>query len=146
MPQTTPSVHLTLYDDSIPTKTLRHAIDELGVRYGLSPEELFDLKLAATEALTNALKGTAGRHPVDVAVAESDGAVEVAVQSQGVFELGEPARAGSESEGGRGIPLMFALVDEIEFASTEEGTLVRLRKRLNRRFRGRVPGPRPAVT
>jgi anti-sigma regulatory factor (Ser/Thr protein kinase) len=146
MPQTTPSVHITVHDDSIPTRTLRHAIDELGVRYGLSADELFDLKLAATEALTNALKGSVGGHPVDVAVAESDGAVEVAVRSHGVFELGDPGLAGSESEGGRGIPLMFALVDEVEFASTREGTLVRLRKRLNRRVRGRVTGPRPAVT
>jgi anti-sigma regulatory factor (Ser/Thr protein kinase) len=41
----------------------------------------------------------------------------------------DPAR-GVEEEGGRGIPLMLALVDEVEFYSGAAGTRVRMRKRI----------------
>jgi serine/threonine-protein kinase RsbW len=129
--QATPAVRLTLHDP-VPTRALRAALDDVGPRLGLAAEQLFDLKVAATEALTNAIKGSMSGHPVDVAVGSREDAVEVEVRNHGAFELGDPALAGIESEAGRGIPLMFALVDEVEFASTGDGTRVRMRKRLGR--------------
>jgi anti-sigma regulatory factor (Ser/Thr protein kinase) len=44
----------------------------------------------------------------------------------------QPAWRRAFSEGGRGIPLMLALVDELEFAQTGDGTRVRMRKRISR--------------
>jgi anti-sigma regulatory factor (Ser/Thr protein kinase) len=119
---------LRLHDDPSPTRTLRSVLDRIGTRYGLSQEELFGLKVAATEALTNAIKGSA-TDGVDVAVEPRAGAIDVEVRNHGTFELGAATRDDIDSEGGRGIPLMFALVDEVEFASTREGTRVRIRKR-----------------
>jgi anti-sigma regulatory factor (Ser/Thr protein kinase) len=133
--QTTPSVQLRLHNDPFPTRALRAALDDLGARCGFSPTELFDLKVAATEALGNAIKGSRNGRRVDVAVTPRDGAIEVEVRNTGTFELGSPSLVGADSESGRGIPLMLALVDEVEFASTNEGTLVRIRKRLRRRPR-----------
>jgi anti-sigma regulatory factor (Ser/Thr protein kinase) len=52
----------------------------------------------------------------------------VEVADRGVVD---PAR-GVEEEGGRGIPLMLALVDEVEFHSGAAGTRVRMRKRITR--------------
>jgi anti-sigma regulatory factor (Ser/Thr protein kinase) len=48
----------------------------------------------------------------------------------------EPAR---EFDGGRGIPIMIALVDEIEFARTRAGTRVRMRKRVHPAGEGDSP-------
>lgn len=132
MRQTTPAVQLTLRDDPSPTTALRAALDDLGARYGLSESELFDLKVAATEALTNAIKGSAPGCPIDVAVEPRDDAIEIAVCNTGSFEPGAPIVAEGGAESGRGIPLMLALVDEVEFSSSRGGTLVRMRKRLGR--------------
>ena len=132
MRQTTPSVHVTLNGDPAPTRALRAALDDIGGRFGLTEDDLFELKVAATEALTNAIKGSVDGRPVDVAVEPSDDAIAVEVSNHGAFDLADPTLADIESEGGRGIPLMFALVDEIEFASTGDGTRVRMRKRLRR--------------
>ena len=139
MGQTTPSVHFTLHDDPAPTWALRAALDDIGARFGLGEEDLFELKVAATEALTNAIKRSADGRSVDVAVQPLEDAIEVEVRNHGAFELGDPMLLDIESDGGRGIPLMFALVDEIEFASTGDGTRVRMRKRLSRALESR-PG------
>jgi serine/threonine-protein kinase RsbW len=141
MAQTTPSVHFTLHDDPAPTRALRAALDDVGARFGLAEDELFELKVAATEALTNALRGSLDGRAVDVAVQPREDAIEVEVRNHGAFELGDAMLADIESEGGRGIPLMFALVDEVEFASSGDGTRVRMRKRL-----GRALGPRACPT
>jgi anti-sigma regulatory factor (Ser/Thr protein kinase) len=97
-------------------------------RYGLRGEERFDLKLAATEAVTNALKGTPG--PVDVTLTGEDGVVTVEVSDRGGLSprLAAPAR-GPEAEGGRGIALMLALLDHVAFERSPNGTRVRLTKR-----------------
>jgi serine/threonine-protein kinase RsbW len=138
MRRTTPSVHVTLRDDPAPTRALRAALEDLGRRFGLGEDELFELKVAATEALTNAILGSQDGRPVDVAVHPRDDAIEVEVRNHGAFEVRDPTLSDLESEGGRGIPLMFALVDEVELASTGDGTRVRMRKRL-----GRAVGTRP---
>jgi serine/threonine-protein kinase RsbW len=129
-------VHLKLAEHSAPGAELREAIDGLGERYGLNAEQLFELKVAATEALTNALRGSSSDRAVDVSLGLREDAVEIEVRNRGTFELADPTLFDMESEGGRGIPLMIALVDEVEFASTHEGMRVRLRKRLRGRRRG----------
>lgn len=90
----------------------------------------FDLKLAATEALTNAVKQAGDGHVVEVVLEGHDGVVDVQVADRGRFV--PPSRRSGFSEGGRGIPLMLALADEIEFAQTGAGTRVRIRKRIER--------------
>jgi serine/threonine-protein kinase RsbW len=137
------SVHVTLRHDPAPTRALRAALDDVGTRFGLAEDELFELKVAATEALTNAIKGSLAGRPVSVAVEPGKDSIEVEVRNHGGFELGDPALDDVESESGRGIALMFALVDEVQFASTRDGTCVRMRKRLGRAFQG-APRPRLA--
>ena len=101
---------------------------------GLDAGERFDIELAATEAVTNALKGS---HTVEVTVAGHEDAVDVEVVDQGVFS---PIRAalhrGPDAESGRGIPIILALVDEVEFAQTSRGTRVRMSKRAAPRGEG----------
>jgi anti-sigma regulatory factor (Ser/Thr protein kinase) len=125
-------LHLTLRKGRAATAELRHAIDLISDRCHLNDEQRFDLKLAVTEAVTNALKGTPEGHAAEVTLAEGEGAVEVEVLDSGVFS---PLRAaldrGPEAEGGRGIAIMFALVDEVEFERTGAGTRVRMRKHIS---------------
>jgi serine/threonine-protein kinase RsbW len=133
--QATPAVHLRLHGDPEPTRTLRRVLDEIGARYGVAKGDLFELKVAATEALTNAIKGADKPQGVDVAVEPQAGAIDVEVRNRGAFRLRRPTLGDGDAEGGRGIALMFALVDEVEFSSTGQGTRVRIRKR----FRGLRP-------
>ena len=96
--------------------------------HGLGVEERFDLKLAATEALTNAFKETP--EPVEVTVTGGDGAVTVEVVGGGPFSPHRVVLAReAEAESGRGIALMLALLDDVRFERTPNGTRVRLTKR-----------------
>ena len=97
-------------------------------KHGLGAEERFDLKLAATEALTNAFKETP--EPVEVTVTGGDGAVTVEVVGGGPFSPRRVVLAReAEAESGRGIALMLALLDDVRFERTPNGTRVRLTKR-----------------
>jgi anti-sigma regulatory factor (Ser/Thr protein kinase) len=53
-----------------------------------------------------------------------DDVIDIQVADRGPFTA-----ASALTEGGRGIPIMLALVDEVEFSQTGDGTRVRLRKR-----------------
>jgi serine/threonine-protein kinase RsbW len=128
--QTQPRIELSLGNEPGATGKLRRAVDTLADRVGLAPEDRFDVKLAATEALTNAVKQAGDGRAVEVLLEGGDGVVEVQVADRGRFV--EARGRHGFSEGGRGIPLMLALVDEVEFAQTGDGTRVRMRKRISR--------------
>jgi anti-sigma regulatory factor (Ser/Thr protein kinase) len=118
-------IELTLADKPGATRELREAIDRVSEPFGLSPADRFDVKLAATEAVTNALKSDSGKK-VDVILDARPEALAVEVASSARFHP-QPSRG---DEGGRGIPLMLALVDQIEFAQSEHGTRVRMQKKI----------------
>jgi anti-sigma regulatory factor (Ser/Thr protein kinase) len=117
-------IELTLVDGPGATRDLRDAIDRVAEPYDLSSAARFDVKLAATEAVTNALKGESAQ--VSVILEARPEALAVEVASPGRFHP-QPSRG---DEGGRGIPLMLALVDRVEFAQSGHGTRVRMHKRI----------------
>jgi anti-sigma regulatory factor (Ser/Thr protein kinase) len=81
--------------------------------------------------VTNALSGRPSQ-TVDVTIVCEERSVDIEVQSARVFtpELSVGAEHPRDLERGRGIPMMIALVDEVEFARTRAGTRVRMRKRV----------------
>jgi anti-sigma regulatory factor (Ser/Thr protein kinase) len=121
-------VRLRLRNEPGATSKLRRAVDRVARASGLAAEATFDLKLAATEALTNAVKGAPEDHVVDVAIEGGHGAVDVEVANSGRFRPKFGVESELEAERGRGVPLMLALVDEVEFASVRGRTRVRLRR------------------
>jgi serine/threonine-protein kinase RsbW len=124
-----PYVHLALSGGGRATAELREAVETFSRQHGLGSGDCFDLKLAATEALTNALKRTPAPHAVQVTLTGHGSAVEVEVVDRGVFSPLRAAPAGGpEAESGRGVALMLALVDDVSFERTSAGTRVRLRK------------------
>ena len=123
------TVRLRLCNEPGATRKLREAVGRVADEMSLPGDAGFELKVAVTEALTNALKGAPDEHAVDVQIVGTEGAVDVEVIDRGRFDLHVRQDEGHEAEGGRGIPLMLALVDEVEFASVGDGTRVRMRKR-----------------
>jgi serine/threonine-protein kinase RsbW len=103
----------------------------------LADERIDDLKLAVSEACTNAIEAhdaAGSEERVLVRCWAADDALEVCVEDRG--EGFDPAQLPDHPpvtdpdrlkfERGLGIPLIRALVDEVEFSSTGHGTSVRL--------------------
>ena len=119
------------------TSELRAAIDRVADECRLADADRFDLKLAATEAVTNALRDAPEDEVVDVKLGCGEATVDIEVgPRRGASAQRSAAAWGPEAEGGRGIPIMIALVDEVEFTRTGAGTRDRMRKRV---------GPEPAA-
>lgn len=107
----------------------------------LADERIDDLKLAVSEACTNAIEAHDAAGSVErvlVRCQAGTDALEVCVEDRGHgFDpsdlpdhppVTDPDRL--KFERGLGIPLIRALVDEVEFSPTEEGTSVKLVMRL----------------
>ena len=104
-------------------------------RRNLADDRIDDLKLAVSEACTNAIEASrrAGDR-VTILIQDDDERLEVNVQDQGPgFDLEalpthppvtDPERLNFER--GLGIPLIRTLVDDVEFASSTGGTSVRM--------------------
>lgn len=103
----------------------------------MADERIDDLKLAVSEACTNAIEAhdaAGSREGVLVRCRAGDDSLEVCVEDQGRgFDpsalpdhppVTDPDRL--KFERGLGIPLIRALVDEVEFTPTGHGTAVRL--------------------
>ncbi len=119
---------MVVRDEPGSVASVRHAIDAVAAEAGVPRERAFELKVAANEAVANAL--THGRaKTASVRLASDADGVEVEVVGQGPFR----SSAGLEPSHGRGLPLIVALADEVEFASQNELTRVRIRKRLDAR-------------
>jgi anti-sigma regulatory factor (Ser/Thr protein kinase) len=93
---------------------------------GASSDEIYDLTLAVNEAAANAVEHAYGpveaRYEVDARLV--DGEVEIEVRDFGRWR---PPR---DSDRGRGLPLMEGLTDGMEIQRSEDGTVVRMRRRL----------------
>jgi serine/threonine-protein kinase RsbW len=132
MEQPRTTVLLRLGNEPEATRRFRAALARVVESYDLPDEDGFDLKLAATEAVTNAIKGAPEDHAVEVMITGSPDGVDVEVTDGGAFVPEHHGGQSLDAESGRGIPLIRALVDEVEFASVGHGTRVLMRKRASR--------------
>ncbi|MEA2368545.1 MAG: hypothetical protein QOH38_1263, partial [Thermoleophilaceae bacterium] len=106
-------------------RTLRQWLGALGAE----EIETYDVLVAVTEAAANAIEHAYG--PIDAAFdveveVSDDGDVSVVVRDQGRWR---PPRGHNR---GRGTLLMQELMDHFEVTTSEEGTEVRMRRRLAR--------------
>jgi serine/threonine-protein kinase RsbW len=106
-------------------------------RWGLEAERVDDLRLAVSEACTNAIeahRAAAAESPVVVRVWENGDQLGVSIEDHGRgFDpdalpahppVTDPDRLNFER--GLGIPLMRRLVDDVQFAPSPSGTSVRM--------------------
>jgi EAL domain-containing protein (putative c-di-GMP-specific phosphodiesterase class I)/anti-sigma regulatory factor (Ser/Thr protein kinase) len=105
----------------------RSMIERTASTLGYDDEEIWDLKLAATEAVTNALDH--GEAPDDGLVHLRVGTLrsEILIEVWGGVQNGR--KANGASTGGRGIAIISALVDDVELTQKAGSTMVRLSKR-----------------
>ena len=104
-------------------QTLRRWLRELGA----DPADVNELLIASGEAWANAIQHAygAGQGSIEVELRPAGAAVEIVTRDRGSW------RPASVGEGGRGIELMRGFTDSVDVDTSDEGTVVTLRKRLH---------------
>jgi serine/threonine-protein kinase RsbW len=102
------------------------------------PEDVYDLKLAVTEAATNVIRHTTvGSFQVEYKVLP--GTVEITVVDRGGgFDVEKLTEEPSE-DGGFGLAVIRSLVDEVVLNSSTEGTRLKMIRRAT------LPDPPPEI-
>jgi anti-sigma regulatory factor (Ser/Thr protein kinase) len=111
-------------------KEARDFAERAGLEFGLEGESLYMVKLAMSEAVTNAIQhGSSARSdPIRLAVLEEGGALVFEVQDTGHF-VPRVRRRGEVPERGRGLDFMRQLMDDVDVRPQPDGTLLRFAKR-----------------
>jgi serine/threonine-protein kinase RsbW len=123
------AIRLVVRDDPDSVAAVRSSVERVGTAVGLPEEAVFGLKVAATEAVANALRHSQRNNEEVEVTLEARGAVlEIEVENHGPFRIDDNL----DPERGRGLPLMLALADEVVFTASDRGTRVRIRKLLER--------------
>ena len=118
---------------SLPTEgryvgMMRNVASAVLTDVGAPDEANEDIQLAVTEACANAVRHSdVGEYSVTLEVGDEGCEVEVVDLGSG-FEPSDITQQGMEFESGRGLWLMQALVDDLQFVRGTDGTHVRLRK------------------
>jgi len=100
--------------------------------FGFGAEALWDVKLAVSEAVTNAIQH-GSRSPDDsvrIVATEESGSLVFEVLDTGTF-IPRVVRRGELPEGGRGLEFMRVLMDEVDLRPGRLGTRLRMAKRLS---------------
>jgi serine/threonine-protein kinase RsbW len=99
--------------------------------FGFGSEALYDVKLAMSEAVTNAIRhgSRSPDDPVRILATEESGALVFEVLDTGTF-IPRVVRRGDMPESGRGLEFMRVLMDEVDLRPGRCGTLLRMAKRL----------------
>lgn len=127
---------LNLPRDEASVPVVRHIARGALLSLGIAKPCVDEIEVALSEACTNVLKhveGTEESYEVQAEVDEETCHIRVIDTGHG-FDHDSQGRehADHSAEGGRGIFLMRAMVDNIEFTSApESGTVVRLTKKLD---------------
>jgi serine/threonine-protein kinase RsbW len=143
------SLNLPRDEETIPVA--RHIVRKALAEVGVENDCTFDVELALSEACTNVLLHAGPGQAYEVRLRIDERACELRVVDigRGFDADSAPAPRSSGEEGGRGLGLMIALVDKVQFASRREaGTVVSMEKALvyredaiGRRLAGPPPPP-----
>ena len=125
---------LCLPRDGQTVHVARHIVKTAMQELGVERECTGDVEIAVTEACTNVLdhSGPGDEYEVNVNIDEAKVVIRVVDTGRGFdFESVGADGSGPRAERGRGIQLMHALVDRVQFTSQpESGTIVHLEKQL----------------
>jgi anti-sigma regulatory factor (Ser/Thr protein kinase) len=98
--------------------------------FGLNERACYDVKVAMSEAVTNAIQhgSSSPKDPIRIAVMAEGAALVFEVLDTGRFRP-RVMRRGELSESGRGLEFMRVLMDEVDLRPSAGGTLMRFIKR-----------------
>ena|GEM_PF-966615 len=138
-PVLTDSFELELGSDPGELAAMRSLMRRWLREAGADDAEIAEILTATGEAAANAIEhGGAVTSGIPFTVCgrmDGDGAVEVTVRDSGSW------RKGTRSEGGRGIILMRALMDDVDVDAGPEGTVVSMRRRVGASALEAAPEP-----
>jgi serine/threonine-protein kinase RsbW len=143
------SLALTLPRDEQTVPVARHIVRNAMEQVGVEATCVYDVELAMSEACTNVLlhSGPGDQYVVRLDLEDGVGVIRVIDVGHGFdstrLQAEDPLL---EAERGRGLGLMQALVDRVDFASRDEaGTIVTLEKVLTYRDEALLGGSRKQV-
>jgi serine/threonine-protein kinase RsbW len=143
------SLALTLPRDEQTVAVARHIVRNAMEQVGVEETCVYDIELALSEACTNVLlhSGPGDQYKVRLDLEDRLGVIRVIDVGRG-FDSARLQAEGTvpEAERGRGVGLMQALVDRVDFTSRREaGTIVTLEKALDYHDEALLPGGRKQV-
>lgn len=125
---------LTLPRQTSSVPVVRHLAGQTLRAFGVRDAHIDDVQLAISEACANVIEHALDTHTYDVRIelASDQCAITVVDQGEGFDPSALPARAAVFDEGGRGIQLMRALVDNLAFEDQPRaGAIVHMVKELD---------------
>lgn len=114
---------------------IRDEVEAMAASCGFDENELYQLKVAVSEAAANAIEHGSPQGEqshIKVSIECDCDKISVEVTDEGVFKARLPVTNGRPSHRGRGIFLMTALMDEVNITEGLTGTRVRLVKVKNK--------------
>lgn len=122
---------LQLPRDELSIPLVRHICRQALREVSVAPECRSDIEVALSEACTNALRHSGPGEEYEVHLSFDERHCVITVEDGGQGFDGHPAPADPYAERGRGVELMHALVDRVDFVSTPRaGAVVHLEKEL----------------
>jgi anti-sigma regulatory factor (Ser/Thr protein kinase) len=109
----------------------RDFAERVATEFGFDPAGRYQLKLAMSEAVTNAIQhgSSSPQDQVQISAAGEGDVLAFYVQDTGRF-VPRVQRRGDLPESGRGLDFMRRLMDEVDLRPGDEGTLLRFSKRI----------------
>jgi anti-sigma regulatory factor (Ser/Thr protein kinase) len=120
----------SIHADLARLKEARDFADSAAAEFGLDGQARYMVKLAMSEAVTNAIQhgSTSPGDPIRLTALEEAGALVFEVEDTGRF-VPRVAPRGEVPERGRGLEFVRQLMDEVDVRPGAEGTLLRFVKR-----------------
>jgi anti-sigma regulatory factor (Ser/Thr protein kinase) len=112
-------------------KEARDFAERAALEFGLPSDACYQVKLALSEAVTNAIQhgSSSPDDPVRIFISEEPGSLVFEVVDTGRF-VPRVSRRGDMPESGRGLEFMRLMMDTVELYPGDDGTRLRLVKRL----------------
>ena len=143
----TDTIHLRFPARSEYLLLARLAVTGVARRMGLNGKDVADLKLAVTEACSNTVRHAyPASQPgeIELAIVADDDRLELVVEDHGAgITTPLPEAPDPSEQGGMGIALIRAVVDDLEIGRTSDGgTVVHMTKRSRGRHAASKARPR----
>jgi anti-sigma regulatory factor (Ser/Thr protein kinase) len=113
-------------------KEARDFAERAAIEFGLPSDACYQVKLALSEAVTNAIQhgSTSAEDSIRILISEESRTLVFEVFDTGRF-VPRVTRRGAMPESGRGLEFMRLMMDEVDLRPGEHGTRLRLVKRLH---------------